>query len=117
MKTFLTSSAPSVLTLVVFGWVISLNVSYYKRINTGSVATEYYQLSAGTSMLFTFQIICLFEYLKQFIRIKTKTTSDDDKDPATALSRIAFANYFIIAINFIVIGMMTIILNFFSTDG
>jgi hypothetical protein len=38
-------------------------------------------------------------------------------DDVTTQGRIAFATYFITAINLIVVGMMTIILQFFSTDG
>jgi hypothetical protein len=38
-------------------------------------------------------------------------------DAVTTQNRIAFATYFITGINLIVVGMMTIILQFFSTDG
>ena len=116
IKTFFTSSAPSVLTIVVLFWIILLNISYYIPINTGNVAKEYYQLSNATSFLFVFQIVCLFQYLKLYIKIKTdpKNACADD---VTTQGRIAFATYFITAINLIVVGMMTIILEFFSTDG
>ena len=115
IKSFLNSSAPSIITIIILGWIIALNTMYYERINMGKVATEYYQLSAGTSFLFLFQIVCLFQYLRLYINIKTKTS--DDKDGAQTQNRIAFATYFISAINLIVVGMMTIILTFFSTDG
>jgi hypothetical protein len=115
VKSFVNSSAPSIITIIILGWIIALNVLYYERINMGKVATEYYQLSAGTSFLFMFQIVCLFQYLRLFIQMKTKTS--DDKDGAQTQNRIAFATYFISAINLIVAGMMTIILTFFSTDG
>ena len=82
----------------------------------GLVAKEYYQLSAGTSFLFVFQIVCLFQYLKLYIKIKTDSRNATEED-TTSQSRIAFATYFITAINLIVVGMMTIILQFFSTDG
>ena len=115
LKSFMKSSAPSILTIVVLGWIISLNVTFYDRINKGQVASEYFQLSAGTSFLFMFQIVCLFHYLKLYINSKTGTSTE--KDPVETMSRVAFATYFIVAINLIVVGMMTIILNFFSTDG
>ena len=116
LKSFLTSSEPSLLTILILFWIITLNIGYYKQINTGAVAKEYYQLSAGTSFLFVFQIICLFQYLKLFIQIKTDP-KNAGADAVTSQGRIAFATYFIIAINLIVVGMMTIILQFFSTDG
>jgi len=54
--------------------------------------------------------------LKLYIKIKTDSKNATEED-ATSQSRIAFATYFITAINLIVVGMMTIILQFFSTDG
>lgn len=115
IKTFMTSSAPALLTVLILLWVITLNSSFFTRINQGKVAKEYYQLAAGTSFLFLFQILAIFQYLKTYIGIKTKTT--DDKDAAMTISRLAFATYFMCAINLVVVGMMTILLNFFSTDG
>jgi hypothetical protein len=123
IKSFLTSSGPSILTILVLGWIISLNISYYKKINKGMVASEFYQLSSGTTFLFVFQIICLFQYLKLFIDGKTEKKDQSkegiekmEKNESTK-SRIAFATYFITTINLVIVGMMTIILQFFSTDG
>jgi hypothetical protein len=115
LKSFLSSSLPSVLTVIILLWIITLNAFYYTRINKGQVAKEYYQLSAGTSLLFLFQIICLFQLLKLYINGKTKT--DVSNDNVITQSRISIATYFITAINLVVAGMMTIILQFFSTDG
>jgi len=116
LKAFLTSAMPSVLTVILLLWVITLNITYYDHINKGMVSSEYYQLSTGTSFLFVFQIICVFQYLKLYIKIKTdgKSACQDD---VTAQGRIAFATYFLSVINLVVVGMMTIILQFFSTDG
>jgi hypothetical protein len=116
IKSFLTSSGPSILTVMILFWIVALNVYHYKRINKGQVASEYFQLSAGTSFLFFFQIICLFQYLKIYISIKTKT-AENPEESAVSQSRIAFAVYFVTAINVIVTAMMSIILQFFSTDG
>ena len=67
-------------------------------------------------MLFLFQIICIFQLIKSYISIKTKTDPDVD-GAAVTQSRISIATYFITAISLVVAGMMTIILEFFSTDG
>ncbi len=115
LKSFLTSSGPSILTISVLAWIITLNMTYYTRINKGMVANEFYQLSTGTTYLFIFQIICVFQYLTLFIEGKTDKKKQEEN--AQAQGRIAFATYFITMINMIVIGMMTIILQFFSTDG
>ena len=115
VKSFLTSSGPSILTIMVLCWIISLNITYYTKINKGAVAKEFYQLSTGTTFLFVFQIICLFQYLKLFIESKTDKSKKQENEQAQG--RIAFATYFITIINLVVVGMMTIILQFFSTDG
>ena len=117
IKSFLGSSGPSIITICILLWIITLNALYFKKINSGAVAKEYFQLSAGTSFLFFFQVICIFQYLKMFIAIKTKEEGLDLGDAKTTMTRMAFATYFIMALNVIVVGMMTILLEFFSTDG
>ena len=114
IKSFLASSGPAAISIVILFWIIDLNVTYYQRINKGQVATEYYQLSAGTSFLFVFQIILLFQYLKMFINNKT---GNGDANSAMTQARLSFATYFVTMLNVIVVAMMTIILKFFSTDG
>jgi hypothetical protein len=116
LKSFLSSSLPSVFTVIILLWIVTLNAFYYTQINKGEVAQEFYQLSAGTSLLFLFQIICIFQLLKSYISIKTKQVENSEEASVTQ-SRISIATYFITAIGLIVAGMMTIILNFFSTDG
>jgi len=115
IKGFLTSSGPAMLTIIILFWIVNLNVDYFSRINKGQVASEYYQLSAGTSFLFVFQIILLFQYLKSYIQLKTGTATDPDA--AITQTRLSFATYFVTIINMVVVIMMTIILKFFSTDG
>ena len=114
IKTFINSSGPALLTVLTLCWIIYLNITYFERINRGAVASEYYQLSVGTSFLFLFQIVCLFQYLKVYLDSQKEPT---DKSLKSTQSRLTFATYFIASINLIVAGMMTIILEFFSTDG
>lgn len=109
---FLGDSLPSLITLITLFWIISLNLTFFKRINQGDVADEYYSLTNGSSFLFAFQIICLFIYLKEYIHIEKRGTQDKSE-----MTRIKFAIYFIALINLMITGMMTIILYLFSTDG
>lgn len=113
VKSFVSSFAPFAVTIVCLFWIITINVNYFKKINQGSVATEYYQLSSGTSFLFGLQIICLFLYLKTYI----KNEIQQSNELQSSLTRYQFATYFIGMINIIITGMMTITLQFFSTDG
>jgi len=115
LKVFLNSSLSSFLAVAIMIWIITLNIMYYKKINMGQVASEYYQLSAGTSLLFVFQIICIFTMIKLYISIEIDKTNA--ADASITLARVSVATYFITAISLVVTGMMTIILQFFSTDG
>lgn len=112
IKSFLQSSAPSMITIGMIVWIMSLNITYFTRINKGQVANEYYQLTLVNSVLCIFQLIALFMYLKTYI-----STDQTGEDKAQSQTRLSFATYFVSTINLIVVGMMTIILEFFSTDG
>ena len=112
IKTFLTSSAPAMIMIGMMVWVISLNITYFKRINQGQVANEYFQLTLINSFLCIFQLIALFLYLKTYTNFELKT-----EEILQTQSRLSFATYFVSTVNLIVVGMMTIILEFFSTDG
>lgn len=114
LSEFISHSLPSLLTIIILLWVITLNVTFFKRINQGNVANEYFTLTTGSSFLFTFQVICLFIYLNEYINSNISQNPDDD---GGSLNRIKFAIYFITIINFMITGMMTIVLYLFSTDG
>jgi len=111
---FINNAMPSLLTIIILLWVITLNITFFKRINQGNVANEYFTLTTGSSFLFTFQVICLFIYLNEYINNAILPKSNDGEG---SLNRIKFAIYFITIINFMITGMMTIILYLFSTDG
>ena len=111
---FMSTSMPSLITIGILLWVITLNVTFYKRINQGNVTDEYFSLTSGSSFLFTFQIICLFLYLNEYIKNKL---NGKDTDENSTLNRIQFAVYFIAIINLMITGIMTIILYLFSADG
>lgn len=105
LKTLIQTSLPSFLTLVILLWIITINVIYFKRINQGKVANEYYSYSTLTTLILIFQIIVLFKYLKDSVNVQPSN------------NKMAYATYFLSFINFIFIGIMTIILEYFSTDG
>jgi len=112
LKDMLTKSMPSLFTLIVLIWIIVLNMLYFKRINQGKVADEYYTYSTLTTFIVVLQVMTLFKYLKDNLKTildKTNATLPTDK--------MAYATYLFTLLNFIFIGIMTIVLEFFSTDG
>jgi len=119
-KGLMTESFPSVFTLIVLIWIIVINLNYYKRINQGRVATEYYMFSNATATLLIFQLIALFKYLNG--RFKASELKERGRTAEEALitkdnDRYAFAIYFVTLLNCVLAGIMNITLEFFSTDG
>ena len=104
LKELLLDSFPSLVTLAVLAWIVMLNVTYFKRINQGKTSNEYTQLSNISTILMIAQIIVLF----LFLRDQTNANKD---------TKMSYIVYVITIVNVVILGMMNIILRFFSTDG
>ena len=101
-------------------WIISMNASFFKRINQGKVAPEY----AGFSTLSTVMIILQLCVLLKFLKDKTSATSQAKeghsvlaKAWAAFTSEMRTMTYVLTTVNLIVAGIMQVVLAFFSTDG
>lgn len=105
IKEMLGDSLPCLLTLLILAWLITLNVTYFKRINQGKISNEYNQFSQINTMFLVIQLIVLF----MLLRDQTSATTPNNK-----MSYVVYAMTFI---NIVLISMMNIILKFFSTDG
>ena len=106
------SMVPSLMLLILV-WLISMNMTYYKRINEGNVSAEYNQFSTVSTVLVVIQLAVLFKYLKDAF-----AAEKGGKGIAGALkSEMASITYVLTALNVMFAGMMNIILAFFSTDG
>ena len=112
IKALLKYSLPSLLTLIVLLWLITVNVIFFKRINQGKVAGEYYTYSTLTTIIVIAQIITLFKYLTDYLGGRPLSL-----DKQVSADRMSYVTYFLTFLNVIFIGIMTIVLEFFSTDG
>lgn len=121
LKTLVKYTLPSLLTLIVLIWLITVNVIYFKRINQGKVADEYYSYSTITTFIVIFQIIALFKYLTDNLSTINSQISRDVVTGNDSFNisndKMAYVTYFLTFLNFLFIGIMTIVLEFFSTDG
>lgn len=99
---------PTFLLYIVLSWLVLLNYTFYTQINKGKVTTEYKQFSNISTVMVLFQMAILFKYL--FI------SKQPGKNEAEA-SKFATASYIFALLNVIFIGMMNIIIVYFSTDG
>ena len=122
-KGVMTYSMPSFLTVLILAWIIVMNLAYYKRINQGAVATDFYMFSNGTTTLIIFQLIALFKFLIGKIKydeaLKCNDSSVDNEcvELRKNNDRLSFAIFFVTFMNFVMVGIMNIILTYFSTDG
>ena len=112
-----THSIPSFLLLGVLIWLITINAIYYKRINKGQVANEYYTYSRVSTFLVIAQSLLLFKYMVDNLHIAATSSSLKKTIEETLANKITSITYLLTIVNFILAGIMTIILEYFSTDG
>lgn len=108
VKNLLKNSIPALLLLSIIIWLITINVIHYTTINKGHVANEYNTFSVLSSIFIIIQIYVIFKYMiEQFSNKQLVNTS----------GKYSIINYILTLGNIIVVGIMTIILTYFSTDG
>mgnify|MGYP001392916826 CR=1 FL=1 len=103
--TLVGSSLPSIFTLILLIYMVWLNVHYFKLINMGKVADEFYDMSKMSNIILFFQIFTLFKYLQSLNDNQGEETNDGS------------IIYLLSLINIIFIIILNIILEYFSTDG
>jgi hypothetical protein len=92
---------PIIATLSILIWIITLNSVYYNKINANKISNEYYQYSNITLVLIIAQLSVLFMSLQA----------------GPSQSKMKYTTYFFTILNLIFVGIMNIILKFFTTDG
>ena len=100
------NNSPTLVTLGVFIYLIWLNTAYFKQLNTGKVANEYYEISNIGTIMLLFQLATLFKL------ILMENTGNEGRK-----SNLSSIIYLLSIINSVIIIIMNIILAYFSTDG
>ena len=112
------SMLPSLLLLIILIWAIILNVSNFNVVNQKNLPKEYGQYSFISSFLIIIQIISLFIYFNNEYGFLFFIQSD--KRVLKGQIKIIDAKetiYILFLFNIIMLGMMQIVLEFFTTDG
>jgi len=120
IKTMVSSSLPLVATLVVIGWLIIINMTYREQINSGRVAPEYNQFSFFSTILLILQMAVMFKYLLEKIGINMFGNNQNSTMSRMAdimASELTSITVILTLLNLIFVGMMQIVVEFFSTDG
>jgi len=98
--------------LFVILWAFVINTIYYKRINQGLVADDYYFYSTMSTVLISIQLIILFRHMTAIAG-----SNPNDESVQNDNARYNGFGFLISIINFIFLGIINIILEYFSTDG
>ena len=117
VKALFKSSLIPLLLLGILVWLIYLNASYFKQINQNKVASEYERYSTVSTVLVIIQIIVLFKYLMDEMKIGTDTNPAQIDIDSAVKSKLASVTYLVTLGNILLAAIMNIILAYFSTDG
>ena len=117
VKSLLMHSLPPVLMLTVLVWLITINGEFYKRINQGEVAAEYNTYNNLSTFMVMIQLGVLYKYLVDELLIGKGGPTNKTMLIEALRSRLASVTYLLTLGNMMVAAVMTIILNYFSTDG
>ena len=103
IKNMMVGSLPSVLTFGVVTYIIILNSIFKENIIKGRLANEYFTYSSFSSFLILIQVGLLIKYI---------TDISNNRD-----SQVGPVIYVFSILNIMILGVMNVILRFFSTDG
>jgi hypothetical protein len=108
VKKLFQNSFPTLLLLSIVTWLLTINIIHYKKINKGHVANEYNTFSTLSTIVIIIQVFVVLKFMiEQF----------DSKQVTNTSEKYSSLNYILTLGNIIIVGIMTIILSYFSTDG
>ena len=118
MKKLFKSALPIILSIVIIALIIVQNVSFYKQINSGRVADEYYQFSGVSSFLILVQTVLVINYLMDILSGQRNKDDVEKSGVMTALASEMNSIILILSVmNVGIIGVLQVVLKYFSTDG
>jgi hypothetical protein len=118
IKSVFSNQYPLLFLLALFIWITVLNIKHYKNITKNNVTNEYNNFSNIGIFLFFIQLFLLFKVFKQ----EEDELSPEPKSAVGKVMNVLFKNIkllmlFLAVIQAVVIGIMQINLDFFTTDG
>ena len=115
-KTLLKTASPIILTILILSLILFQNISFYDHINSGKVAPQYYQFSGVSGFLILVQACLVINYLMD--TLKGKQNDGNTGGVMVALASELNSIILILTVaNIGFIGILQVILKYFSTDG
>lgn len=112
-KVILKNAIPVLLIIVIIALILFQNISFYDQINKGLVANEYYQFSGVSSFLILVQVSLVINYLMNLLG-SVRNKGDIMASVASELNSVILI---LTVANIGIIGILQVILKYFSTDG
>lgn len=119
MKNVLNSSFPVLFLMGIIVWLFVMNISYQGRINKGQVSNDYYKFSFVSNFLIILQVMAIIQFIRNKLGM---TQANTDNTPISRVlnqlsMQMASVGYAVGVINYAIVAIMQIILEYFSTDG
>jgi len=115
-KALLKTASPIILTILILSLILFQNISFYDNINSGKVAPQYYQFSGVSGFLILVQACLVINYLMD--TLKGRKIEGDAGGIMFALASELNSIILILTVtNIGFIGILQVILKYFSTDG
>ena len=112
--TTFTDSIPLLLIIFVLSWIIGIYMNYYKRINQGDVAVEFYKYSNTSIVFVILQLMLVFNSIRQKMHaVDTPNNKTLEQIQELLGEQLTTISYLFTLINFIIAGIMQVILEFF----
>ena len=118
INVILKNAMPLIVTVIVVALILTLNIVYYKQLNSGSVADEYYQFSNMSSFFMLLQFVIIIKYLIDILMGQQKKDEGKSSGVMNALAGELSSFIWVLSIiNISIVGILYVILKYFSTDG
>ena len=117
LKKLVLNNIPPFLTILLTIWTITINAKYYDRINDGAVAAEFYRYSSLSLFVMICQVHVSFVSIDAFVNILSQSNINLKNASIQQKSKMNAITYIVTPLNIILLTIMNVILEFFSTDG
>jgi len=113
----LKNAIPIIFTICILSLILYQNIYFYENINSGKVAPQYYQFSGASAFLIIVQVCFVIRYLSDILSGSSLSNDNNYTYYMLLASKMSSIIIILTVANIGIIGILQVILQFFSTDG
>lgn len=113
----LKNAIPIIFTICILSLILYQNIYFYENINSGKVAPQYYQFSGVSAFLIIVQVCFVIRYLSDILSGSSLSNDNNYTYYMLLASKMSSIIIILTVANIGIIGILQVILQFFSTDG